>query len=141
MKAAMAKRRGGKDAETAGADARAIDEYLAKAPEPVRGMLEEIREIVRANVPAEATEAFGYGMPGFCYKGRLLFYGAFKSHCGFYPGSPPMIKSLAEDLKGFKTTRGAVQFPIGKPVPRALVKKIVKLRVAENEVRSRRDAT
>lgn len=118
-------------------DADRIESYLAGSAEPARRMLEEIREIVRANIPAEATEAFGYGMPGFRYKGRLLFYGAFKNHCGFYPGSPPMMKALANDLRGYKTTRGAVQFPLGKPVPAELVKKILRLRVAENEARHR----
>jgi uncharacterized protein YdhG (YjbR/CyaY superfamily) len=118
-------------------DAKRIESYMANAPAPARMMLEEIRTIVRANVPTEATEIFGYGMPGFSYKGRLLFYGAFKNHCGFYPGSPPMMKSLADDLKGFKTTRGAVQFPFDMPVPAALVRKIVKLRVKENEARPR----
>lgn len=119
-------------------DAKEIEAYLAKAPEPARKMLEEIRAIVRAAAPAETVEVFSYGMPGFRYKGSLLWYGAFKNHCGFYPGSPPMIKSLAEELKGYKTTKGAVQFPIGKPVPAALVKRVVKLRVAENEAREAR---
>lgn len=118
-------------------DAERIESYLTGTAEPARTMLEEIREIVRANIPAEATEAFGYGMPGFRYKGRLLFYGAFKNHCGFYPGSPPMMKALADDFHGYKTTRGAVQFPLDKPVPAELVKKILRLRVAENEARHR----
>jgi uncharacterized protein YdhG (YjbR/CyaY superfamily) len=120
------------------ANLRAIEAYLAKAPEPARRMLEEIRAIVRANAPAETTEVFSYEMPGFRYKGPLLWYGAMKNHCGFYPGSPPMIRSLAEELKGYKTTKGAIQFPIGKPVPAALVKKIVQLRAIENEARERR---
>jgi uncharacterized protein YdhG (YjbR/CyaY superfamily) len=120
------------------ANLRAIEAYLTKAPEPARRMLEEIRAIVRANAPAETTEVFSYGMPGFRYKGPLLWYGAMKNHCGFYPGSPPMIRSLAEELKSYKTTKGAIQFPIGKPVPAALVKKIVKLRVKENEARGKR---
>ena len=120
------------------ANLRAIDTYIAKAPEPARRMLEEIRAIVRGSAPAETVEVFSYAMPGFRYKGPLLWYGAMKNHCGFYPGSPPMIRSLAEELKGYKTTKGAIQFPMGKPVPAALVKKIVKLRVAENEARQRR---
>ncbi len=123
--------------ETANDDAQRIESYLASAVQPARKMLKEIRTIIRTNVPATAREIFGYGMPGFNYKGRLLFYGAFKNHCGFYPGSPPMMKSLVGDLKGYKTTRGAVQFPFDKPVPAALVRKIVKLRVKENEARPR----
>lgn len=118
--------------------AKAIESYFAKASEPARNMLAQIRELVWSIIPAEAEEIFSYGIPGFQYKGRLLWYGAFKKHCGFYPGSPPMLKSLAEELKGFKTSRGSVQFPLDKPLPVALVKKIVRLRVAENEARSRK---
>lgn len=112
-----------------------IRDYLASAPEPARRMLTEIREAVRACVSAEATEVFSYGLPGFRYKGALLWYGAFKSHIGFFPGSPPMIKSLAEELRDYKTSKGSIQFPFGKSVPVALVKKIVKLRIAENDAR------
>ena len=121
----------------AAANLKSIDAYIANAPRPASKMLEEIRAIVRANAPAETTEVFSYGMPGFRYKGPLLWYGAMKSHCGFYPGSPPMIRSLAAELKDFKTTKGAIQFPYDKPVPAALVKKIVKLRAKENEARAK----
>jgi uncharacterized protein YdhG (YjbR/CyaY superfamily) len=119
----------------AAANRKAIDACIAKSPQPARKMLDEIRAIVRANAPAETTEVFSYGMPGFRYKGPLLWYGAMKHHCGFYPGSPPMIQSLATELKDYKTTKGAIQFPYGKPVPAELVKKIVRLRVKENDAR------
>ncbi len=122
----------------AAAHLRAIDAYLAKAPLAARKMLEEIRAIVSADTPEETTEVFSYGMPGFRYKGPLLWYGAMKNHCGFYPGSPPMIEALAVELSAYKTTKGAIQFPYGKPVPAALVKKIVKLRAKENEARAAR---
>lgn len=116
----------------------AIEAYLARAAEPARMILVEIRELVKASAPKETEEVFSYGMPGFRYKGALLWYGAYKNHVGFYPGSPPMIKSLEKELKGFKTSRGAIQFPLDGAVPKALVKKIVKLRAAENEVRERK---
>ena len=122
----------------AAANLQAIDIYVAKAPQPARRMLEEIRAIVRANAPAATTEVFSYGMPGFRYKGPLLWYGAMKNHCGFYPGSPPMIQSLAAELKDYKTTRGAIRFPYDKPAPAALVKKIVRLRAKEDEAREAR---
>ena len=118
--------------------AQLIDAYLAAAAEPARSMLVEIRALVRGIVPPETVEVFSYGMPGFRYKGALLWFGAFKSHCGFYPGSPPMLKSLAQELKSFKTSRGSVQFPFGRPLPRELIEKIVRLRVAENEAREKR---
>ena len=121
----------------AAADAKAIERCLEMAPEPARKIMEEIRATVRAAAPKETIEVFSYGMPGFRYKGALLWYGAFKNHVGFYPGSPPMIKSLAEELKNFKTSKGAIQFPLGEPLPKALVKKIVKLRVNENEARKK----
>jgi uncharacterized protein YdhG (YjbR/CyaY superfamily) len=120
----------------AASNLKAIDCYIAKAPQPARKMLEEIRALVHANAPTETTEVFSYGMPGFRYKGPLLWYGAMKHHCGFYPGSPPMIRSLSAELKKYKTTKGAIQFPYSKPVPAALVKKIVKLRAKENKVRA-----
>jgi len=134
VKAAHAKR---SPASSGSSDMESIEGYLANAPEPARKMLTEIRALVRATVPAEAEEVFSYGMPGFRYQGRLLWYGAFKNHCGFYPGSPPLLQSLASELKGYKATRGGIQFPFDKPLPVALVKKIVRARVAENETRHR----
>jgi uncharacterized protein YdhG (YjbR/CyaY superfamily) len=134
MRAAKKTPDGPSPAETAGA-AKSVEDYLARVPESARRMLEEIRKLVRANVPPDAIEVFSYGLPGFRYKGSLLWYGAFKNHCGFFPGSPPLLRSLADELKGFKSTKGGVQFPFGKPLPVALVKKIVRLRVAENEAR------
>ena len=138
MKAGKAKPVRRSAADSGASEAGAVDDYLARVPEGARKMLEEIRTIVRAIVPPEAAEVFSYGMPGFRYKGTLLWYGAFKKHCGFYPGSPPLLRSLADQLKDYKTTKGAVQFPIGKPVPAALVRKIVLARVAENEARHKR---
>jgi uncharacterized protein YdhG (YjbR/CyaY superfamily) len=137
MKSTQSKPVGRKTTRTEMSAEQAVAEYIAKAPEPARKLLEEIRGIVRATAPAEATEVFSYGIPGFKYKGTLLSYGAFKQHCGFFPGSPPMLKSLAPELTQYKTTRGGVQFPFGKPLPVALVKKIVRLRVTENETRGR----
>jgi uncharacterized protein YdhG (YjbR/CyaY superfamily) len=119
------------------AGAKAVDAYLAKIAQPARARLEEIRSIVRATVPAEAIEIFSYGMPGFRYKGALLWYGAFKHHCGFFPGSPPLLKSLAGELTDYKTSKGGIQIPFDKPLPAALLKKIVFARIAENEARHR----
>jgi uncharacterized protein YdhG (YjbR/CyaY superfamily) len=115
----------------------AVDRYLAATSEPARGMLVAIRDVVRAVVPPEAEEVFSYGMPGFRYKGTLLYFGAFKHHCGFFPGSPPLLQSLADELNDFKTSRGGIQFPFTKPLPVALIEKIVRLRVAENDARQK----
>ena len=127
----------GKAVKAGSADAEKIASHIAAAPAAARRMLEEIRALVLATAPKETEEVFSYGMPGFRYKGALLWYGANKAHVGFYPGNPPMILAMAEELKGFKTSKGAIQFPLDKPVPAALVKKIVKLRAAQNEAKKK----
>lgn len=120
-----------------GSGTKAVDEYLAKVPQPAREMLEAIRSLVRELVPPETIEIFSYGLPGFRYKGGLLWFGAFKHHCGFFPGSPPLLASLADELKEFKSSKGGIQLPFDKPLPVALLRKIVLARIAENEARHR----
>ncbi len=125
---------------TAKADAgtAAVDEYLEKVPEPARGTLNRIRAVIRSVVPAEATEAISYGMPAFKYKGSLLGYAAFANHCGLYPMSPAVIVAFQDELKAYETSKGTIRFPVDKPLPASLVKKLVKARIAENERRKQR---
>jgi uncharacterized protein YdhG (YjbR/CyaY superfamily) len=113
----------------------AVNAYLAKVPEPARGTLEKIRATIRSVVPAEATEGLSYGMPAFRYKGALVGYAAFKNHCSFFPMQASLIDEMKEELQGYRTSKGTLQFPVDKPLPAALVKKMVKARVAENEGR------
>ena len=87
-------------------------------------------------VPAEATEGISYGMPAFRYKGALVGYAAFKDHCSFFPMQASLIDEMKDELKGYRTAKGTLQFPQDKPLPAALPKKMVKLRVAENEIRT-----
>jgi uncharacterized protein YdhG (YjbR/CyaY superfamily) len=110
-----------------------VDEYLARVPEPARSTLNRIRATIRSVVPPEATEAISYGMPTFRYKGPLLGYAAFPNHCGLYPMNPAVIVAFQDELKRFETSKGTIRFPIDKPLPAALVKKLVKARIAENE--------
>jgi uncharacterized protein YdhG (YjbR/CyaY superfamily) len=110
-----------------------VDEYLARVPEPARSTLNRIRAVIRSAVPPEATEAISYGMPAFKYKGPLLGYAAFSNHCGLYPMSPSVIVAFKDELKEFQTSKGTIRFPVDKPLPAALVKKLVKARIAENE--------
>jgi uncharacterized protein YdhG (YjbR/CyaY superfamily) len=111
----------------------AVDAYLAAVPEPARSTLEKMRSLIRATVPAEATEAIGYGMPTFRYKGALVAYAAFKNHCSLFPMNASLVEAFKDELKEYKTLKGTIQFTVDKPLPAALVKKLVKARVAENE--------
>jgi uncharacterized protein YdhG (YjbR/CyaY superfamily) len=115
-----------------------VESYLAAVPEPHRSTLERVRAAIRAAVPKEATEAISYGMPSFQYKGGLVGYAAFKAHCSFFPMSGRLIEEFAEELKGYKTSKGTIQFPVDKPLPAALVKKMVRARVAQNEAKRAR---
>lgn len=114
-----------------------IDEYLAGVPEPARGTLNKVRAAIRAAVPPEATEAITYRIPTFKYKGSLVAFAAFKNHCSLFPMSMAVIAAFKDELKGFPTSKGTIHFPQDKPLPAALLKKMVKARVAQNEERKR----
>jgi uncharacterized protein YdhG (YjbR/CyaY superfamily) len=118
-----------------------IDEYLASVPEPARTTLSKVRAAIRAAVPSEATEAITYRMPTFKYKGALLAFGAFKNHCSLFPMSLAVVAAFKKELKNFPTSKGTIHFPLDKPLPAALLKKIVKARIAQNEERKRSKAS
>jgi len=114
-----------------------VEEYLADQSEDVRATLEHVRRSVRAVAP-DATEKIGYGMPGFYVDGRpLVYYSAFKAHCSLFPASGAVIERFADDLKGYGLAKGTIRFPIGKPLPAPLVKKIVKAKLEELRSRGR----
>ncbi len=113
-----------------------VDAYLAKVPEPARTTLEKLRATIRSVVPPETTEALSYGMPAFRYKGALVAYAAFKDHCSLFPMQASLIDEMRDELKSYRTAKGTLQFPLDKPLPAALLKKMVKARLAENEIRS-----
>src|SRR2546422_10005813 len=110
-----------------------VDEYLAGVPEPARSTLNRVRAAIRSAVPLEATEAISYRIPTFKYKGSLLGFAAFSNHCSLFPMSPSVIEAFKNELKDFHTSKGAIHFPVDKPLSAALVKKLVKARIAENE--------
>ena len=112
---------------------RDVDEYLAGTPEPARTTLSKVRAAIRSVVPAETTEAIGYRMPMFRYKGGLVAYAAFTKHCSLFPMSLGVMAELERDLKGYDTCKGTIHFPLDKPLPATLVKKIVKARIAEKD--------
>ena len=115
-----------------------IDEYLAGVAEPARSTLSRVRATIRSTVPAEATEGIGWRMPLFKYKGLLVSFAAFSEHCSLFPMSPSVMAAFNKELKDFPQTKGSIHFPLDKPLPAALVKKLVKARMVENERKKRR---
>jgi uncharacterized protein YdhG (YjbR/CyaY superfamily) len=104
-----------------------VEEYLAGVPEPAVTALKKLRETIRSVVPREATEVISYRMPAFRHNGVLVWYAAFSNHVSLFPGAA-VLAAFEDDLAGFKTSKGTLQFPTGKPLPIALIKRIVKAR-------------
>lgn len=127
----------GSEAELAVAP-KNVDEYLARVPEPARSTLNKVRATIRSAVPPEATESISYGIPTFKYKGSLVAFAAFSKHCSFFPMSSSLIEAFKNELKDFPTSKGTIRFPVDKPLPAALVKKLVKARIAQNEQKQER---
>ena len=114
------------------------DRYIAAVPEPARSALNKIRAVIRSIVPPETIEAMSYGMPAFKYKGPLVCYAAFSDHCSFFPMNSSLIVEFKDDLKGFETSKGTIRFPMDKPLSTALLKKLVKARIAQNKKKQKR---
>jgi len=114
-----------------------VDEYLAGVPEPARSTLNKIRAAIRSAVPPEATETISYRIPAFKHERVLVWFAAFSDHCSLFP-TASVVEAFRGELKGFTTSKGTIQFPMDKPLPIALIKKLVKARVAQNEGKKRR---
>ena len=114
-----------------------VDEYLDAVSEPARTTLNKVRAIIKSVVPKEATEGLSYGMPAFKYKGPLFAYAAFKEHCSLFPMSAALIDEMADELTAYRTSKGTLQFPMNKPPSAALIKKMVKARIAQNEAKKK----
>lgn len=106
-----------------------ITQYINAAPRQAQKKLREMRACIRASAPG-AEESLKWGMPSFSYKRILVTFAAFKHHVGLYP-TPAAVRALAEDLTGYVTGKGSIQFPLEKPLPLALIRKIVAFRVRE----------
>jgi len=109
---------------------KTIDEYIRTFPEEVQNILKKMRKTIQEAAP-EGKEAISYQIPTFTLNGNLVHFAAYKNHIGFYP-TPSGIEAFKEELSQYKSAKGSVQFPIDKPVPYNLVKKIVLFRVKEN---------
>ncbi len=108
-----------------------IDEYLANFEGETRQKLDQIRQLIKEIAPAEAKEKIAYGIPTFTYHGNLVHFAGYKTHIGFYPGSAP-ISQFADELKAFNTAKGTVQFPIDKPLPIDIIRRMVLACVERN---------
>jgi uncharacterized protein YdhG (YjbR/CyaY superfamily) len=107
-----------------------ITEYIKAAPKEAREKLREMRACVRTAAPG-AKESLKWGMPAFSYRRILVMFAAFKHHIGFYP-TPSAVKAFASDLSKFATAKGSIQFPLEKPLPLPLIRKITAFRVRES---------
>ena len=110
---------------------KTVDEYFAAVPEPARDAMNQIREAIRSVVPAEATEIISYKIPAFRHKKVLVWYAAFANHCSLFP-TAAVIETFKDELKGFSTSKGTIQFPLGKRMPVDLIKKMVKERLGRS---------
>lgn len=111
-----------------------IDEYLAGVAEPALATLQAMRRAILAAAPAGTVETISYGMPTFKYnKKSFAGFAAFKAHCSYFPMGGGLLEEFAEELKGYAISKGTIRFPMDKPLPAALVKKLVKARIAAFE--------
>ncbi|MGE5460107.1 MAG: iron chaperone [Solirubrobacterales bacterium] len=117
---------------------RSVEEYLAGLPEDSRANLEKLRKVIKAAAP-KATETISYQMPAFKHEGRLLVsYAAFRDHYSLFPMSGEVIAAIGDELKPYASGKGTIRFDPDQPLPVALVKKVVKVRLEELASRRRR---
>lgn len=111
--------------------AASVDDYLAGVPEPSRSVLQALRIQIKSAAP-QAIEYIGYGIPCFKQGRSLVSYAAAKNHCSFFAMSPAVMAEFGEELAGYSTSKGTIRFDPERPIPAALVKRLVKARLAEN---------
>jgi uncharacterized protein YdhG (YjbR/CyaY superfamily) len=106
-----------------------VTAHLAKIPEPQKSTLVQLRKTIQEIIP-NAEEVISYGFPGYRLNGKVICgFDAFKNHCSFFPNSSLVIPELEKELANYKTSKGALQFPINKPLPKALVRKLIATRL------------
>jgi uncharacterized protein YdhG (YjbR/CyaY superfamily) len=118
--------------------AKTVNEYFATVPQSARSKLQELRKAIRSAVPVESTETISYGIPCFKLNGCLVWFAGFANHCSLFPTSS-VIAAFKKELKNFHTSKGTIQFPLDKPLPVALVKRLVKARVAQARTTKRHE--
>lgn len=116
---------------------KTIDEYLAALSDAQRGALEKLRKTIRAEAP-RAEECISYQIPAYRQDGMLVGFGASANHCAFYLMSSTTVEAHKDELKDYDTSKGTIRFSPDKPLPVALVRKLVKARIAENAARGKK---
>lgn len=116
--------------------AKNVDEYIAWFPSDVQERLQKLRATIRKAAPRDAKEAIKYQMPTLVWKGNLIHFAAYKNHIGLYPGSKP-IANFKDELAKYKTSKGAIQLPLDKPLPLSLITRIVKFNVKQLRLKNR----
>jgi uncharacterized protein YdhG (YjbR/CyaY superfamily) len=116
---------------------KTIDAYLARVPEPAHSTLQKVRAAIRSALPPGATETISYKIPAFKHGEVIIWFAAFANHCSIFP-TARIIEQFKNDLKPFTISKGTIQFPIDKPIPASLLKKMVKARVAQIAAKKRR---
>jgi uncharacterized protein YdhG (YjbR/CyaY superfamily) len=114
-----------------------VETYLATLSADKRATLEKVRKAIRAAAP-KAVEGVSYGMPAFILGKPIAGFVAAKDHCSYFPMSGSVVSALRDELKGYETSKGTLRFPVGRPPPAALIRKLVKARLAEIEALARR---
>ncbi len=115
---------------------QAITKYINAQPKIAQPFLKQLRAIIQEAAP-KAEEKISWGMPAFMYHGQLVLFAAFKDHYSLFPANATLIATMKNDLKAYKTSKGTIQFSYDKPLPVTLIKKIVKMRVKENELKKK----
>lgn len=116
-------------------ETNAIDQYIAAFPETTRQRLNKLREIIRKAAP-DAEETISYKMPAYKQNGMLCFFAGYENHIGFYPTASG-IAAFKKEIAVYKNSKGAVQFPLDKPLPSLLISKMVKLKINENKTKAK----
>ncbi len=129
-----------RDPRKSNTPAKDADGYIAAAPPHARATLEQMRRVIRAAAP-EAEETISYGMPAYRLNEPLVYFGAAKNHCGFYPAGYTVLDAYAEEVRPYRASKGTLRFTYDAPLPTALIEKIVKERVKENDARAAKKKT
>jgi len=115
---------------------KTIDDYLSSVPEPAHSTLQKVRAAIRSALPPSATETISYKIPAFRHGEVVIWFAAFAGHCSLFP-TARIIEKFKRDLKPYTLSKGTIQFPTNKPLPAALIKKMVKARLAQIAAKKR----